>query len=339
MLSHKTQIYLLICISTILVSLYGSNNDALDNEPMHDSVLAKTLYLNAVGTVADMRFKSSYIDSNGAVGTNQVSWSNLAIQVEAAYLGSIVAIRNNDYDLANRCLKTVEFALSHQNNNGTFTGSSAKDKARFIVLSCAALTFLEKSMWTDKFVDRINYVVSKFHKIALWVKDHSASEPAIHNTNIKAAVALVLLKVGFKVDNDELFKEGESYLKQVFVNQDNCGFYLEEGGWDSSYQMVTCFLLYSIYIAVFFEVERQTQIIKSLELAYEWEKQRIDKNSGKIDGTGNTRTANEIAKSPESKSINYFEATLSLAYLYSLGFEQADIYADSVARYLVENVN
>jgi len=303
------------------------------------AILERALRLPAVDRVASIKFDPSLIDSEGAVGPNQLEWTNPRLQGEGAYWGSIVAIKERDGELADRALRAVELALEHQLPDGSFEGGSPDDDLKFTGQALAALTLLQNSPWSGQLANRMDGVLASLHQTALWVEEQAELlvDPETEYTNVKAALAFILLKVGHHNSDTGLVETGEEYLSQVFNNQDPSGYFLEKDGWDTSYQMVTCRLLYFIYLSDFCSSQLRATIASSLQLAFEWEKQRIDPDTGRVDDTGNTRTANEVENSPEGKLINYFEVAMALAYLYSLGFEGAGKLAEAVSIYGEEN--
>ena len=300
------------------------------------ALLSEALGLGAVEKVTRLRFDGSLISPNGAVGENKEKWANVTIQGEAAYYGTITAIRESREELASRSLRAIEFALAHQLANGTFEKSEPKDNLRFAVFGLAALSFLQNSGFAEQLSDRIGNAITKLHSTATWIKDNAPFDASTRNSNIKAALAFVLLKTGHHNKDKALVESGENYLQQVLASQDASGYYVEydvngNAGWDSSYQMVTAYLLYFTYLSNVSPAHSAT-IKKSLQSSFNWEKARINPN-GRIEDKGNRRTTNEPSLSPEGKGINYIEAALSLAYLHSLGIKEAAQLAGTVAEY------
>lgn len=293
----------------------------------------KALKTESAEYVASVKFSENMINEEGLVSINQNYWEDAGIQGEGSYWCMITAIQDEDIDLIDKSIKAIEVTLTHSNSDGTFESTDDKGNARFIVFSLASITLLEDSRFYEKYSQRVSGIMYSLQNSAQWYYDVIHNDAGIGNTNYKFSAAFVLLKVGYHTDDNTLINYGEQYLTEALNNQDEDGYYLEEGGFDTSYQMVSVYLLYFIYHIPYCDSSCQSSILNSLQLAYEWGSDKIESN-GKVSDEGNTRTANNISGSPENKLINYYEVILSFCYLYGLGFDGALPYSELVTDYL-----
>jgi hypothetical protein len=293
----------------------------------------KALRTEPARFVASEKFSENIINEEGLVSVNQSSWVDAGIQGEGSYWCMITAIQNGDTGLIDKSLKAIEVTITHSNGDGTFEATDDKGNARFIVFSLASITLLEDTDFYQNYSQRISDIIYYLQDSAQWYYDIIHVDPGIENTNYKFSAAFVLLKVGYHINDNTFINLGEQYLSEALNNQDEDGYYLEEGGYDTSYQMVSVYLLYFIYHIQDCDSGCKSSIMNSLQLAYEWESDKIESN-GKVSDEGNTRTANNISDSPENKLINYYEVILSFCYLYGLGFDGALSYAELVTDYL-----
>lgn len=298
-----------------------------DSEP--DSV--STLEANRIlsDTLAQTILGSMFspqrdLAENGAVGANQQGYVNIRPQAEGAYLALALGVARADRALIERGVRALEFGLPYQKSDGSFEGSSEQDVARFGVYGTRSYNLLANSMYAKSFAGRLDTIFEALLRTDQALLDLLPSHPEIYeNTNQVAMLAYAFVVGGQQADDATLRARGEELLRWVLSVQQANGVFPEMGGHDSHYQAVSMMALAHIYLYSDSK-DHQRTIRPALEAALEWEKARIS-SSGRIDDTGNTRTANDPANSPEGKQIDPREVALSLVYMSYLGpeFSQA----------------
>ncbi len=335
-------IIIIICFSsyfalTVIWSAENNNNNLDENTGEMNPILQKAMSIDSIDTIVSFKFKPTYLNANGEFIQNQNSWTDPVVQGEGAYWAVIYSIRNNDSTVADLSLKAIELALTHLKSDHTIEGGELKELYRFLVYALASCTFLEASIWANSISTRINAVISKMKESAELVLDNIIFDSTFEDSNNQAACAFIAYKIGLNQQNIPLIQKGDDFLTDFFSHQEPEGYYTEAAGTDTSYQMVSCFVLYFIYLTKDVTDTVKTAISQSLEKAYTWEIERINITTGYIDDTNNTRTANSIENSPEHKVINYYDVAIAFCYLYSLDYTDANNYAISITNYIINN--
>ena len=278
------------------------------------------------------------ISANGLAGPNRSSWRSVFYQADGAYFATLMAIHTGDPDLADKALRCVEVGLAHQDDNGTFD-HDLKSTLRFAILGSASLSFLSQPEFAPLLEERIDLALRQFVPTGALLlemtEDPELLEELRETANVVTGVAFVLAYLGDRFELDDFRSAGLALAYDVMDNlQAEEGYYLEKGGWDTGYQTVSMRGLYFLYESVGLEESARADIIASLRAACAWETSRIDP-TGRIDDTGNTRTANSLEDSPEGKQINYGAVAMTFAFLSSLGegFEEAETYYELVKAY------
>ena len=122
----------------------------------------------------------------------------------------------------------------------------------------------------------------------------------------------IAFELGGQVLSDNSFVQtGVNFVNQGLALQATDGYYMENGGWDSSYNG-TSMLAIETLLTYSTNSAQVAQLTASLASAASWEESRI-LASGQVLTTGNTRTAGqETGPSGGLKTINYGEVAASL---------------------------
>lgn len=282
-------------------------------------------------------FSHTDIRRSGAAGGNTRLSANVAPQGEAAYYAVLLGLAESNSDHLYAAIDALEFGLSLQTSDGGFRGQGSAEVFRFLVFGQAALSILQHSRYRHGFSTQIDSVMDDLLVSVRTISELLDGESGTDNSNIQAAAAFLFYAYGDSYDDSALRQAAEDSLGFVIEHQDPSGYYLEHGGWDSSYQMVNVFTLFFLYLISGNEADRQATILQSLEAGWQWMSPRIDRTTGRIDDAGNTRTANDPADSSEGKGSNYFDASLGLVYLFALEFAGAEGAADAAVAYLMSS--
>lgn len=300
------------------------NPTTLPAEPVTPSMLeTNTILVDPIAEeiLLTMFTPEKDIGINGAVGPNQIPGNfNIRFQGDGSYLALALGITRSSEEMIQRGVRAIEFGLTRQNQDGTFTGSSEQDCARFGLFGLRSYNLVTHSAYGKQIPDRLENIFQRLLRTQTYLLDQLPSHPEIYETTNQAAMlAYVLTITGQHSGRFSFLSKGESLLQWVLDSQRADGVFPEMNGHDSHYQTVTLLMLTNMYIHTSNPAHRQA-IYPSILKGYQWMRTRISP-SGRINDEGNTRTANNPADSPENKQINPREIALTLLYLSCLGPE------------------
>ncbi|HBC57716.1 MAG TPA: hypothetical protein DCZ03_11175, partial [Gammaproteobacteria bacterium] len=123
------------------------------------------------------------------------------------------------------------------------------------------------------------------------------------------------------------------WLREVLSQQTKEGVFLEKGGWDSSYQAVSCLNLMWLMMAT-----QEAQLTSPIARGMKWLSSRVSAD-GEISVVGNTRTGRRQEKFfAKVKRVNYFEVALAFFYWGELSGEKQYIEtAETIIEFLVQH--
>lgn len=274
-------------------------------------------------------------DAKGLTGSNREngSWLESGPQRGSAR-GVLAAVVLDNLPLADQAWRGIELAFSHQRPDGGFdavdrpNGTSAKDlpaaveTAYFFLQEVGrAILVIRQSPHEAHFHDRI---VALLPKIRRGTDFLTAGFPTIipkvgHAVNRVLIAAKAFGTCGVVLGDEKLLALSRQLVAHAITLRDKEGVFIENGGRDSSYNVVS--ILMGQVLALHVPLPEFEAILPA---AVAWQLTRV-LPTGEIDVRGNTRTGVGKEKSyfGTPKKVNYNEVILALTYYGLVHRDQA----------------
>jgi len=264
-------------------------------------------------------------DEKGFTGSNHLmgTWIEAGTQ-RGSCRGVIAGVVTGDCARADLAWRGVEETFHHQRADGGFeasdrpNGKSAKpigaavETAYFFLQECGRMILvIRESPHEAHFRDRIAVLEPKLRRACAFILagyDHIIADSSRAVNRIIIA-AKAFGTCGVALHDDELTATSRRLIAHALTLRDAAGVFIENGGRDSSYNVVS--ILFGTVLGLHVPLP---DFEAALPAAMEWQLSRI-KPSGEIDVTGNTRTGIGKEASPftgEVKDVNYGEAVQAL---------------------------
>jgi hypothetical protein len=278
-------------------------NESLSYENMLDGIDAKLL----LQTVEQP-------DINGALSRNKNGYFSVRFQMNMTKLSDL-SIKANRIDALKEYLKTLEYSFSHQYSNGSYQLTIPEDLMNDLSInlpnkgdSVSAVAFFNyalaislNSLHESKWYNYDNEAVEIKNKIEAFLPNiQKTLNYLINNQSVLRQIdgqapnrlffdALAFYGLGKVVKNNKALTLATEFinLELNLVNKEQ-GFFIEGGGWDSSYNGVAIKLGLELYSMLPNSHPDKTKLEKALVCATLWQQSRI-LESGEISAEGNTR--------------------------------------------------
>jgi hypothetical protein len=220
-------------------------------------------------------------------------------------------------------LKMFEWALNHQESNGSFkgTGDTFHSTALFVEAAAHSLLLLQSSDSAKRYATQIGRYRTMVRKAAQWMIQPTVwSQGLAHNRPFTHRYYLVASALGLShllTHDPQLLEPAHLALRQGLALQRRDGVNPERHGYDSSYQMLG--LVYAQRWLVYFPQDPlNPQISAMLHRGMSWMRTRISA-AGEIETAGNTRTGGqERRRSGKVKVVDFLTTVRGLAYWSNL---------------------
>jgi len=242
--------------------------------------------------VLDTVTNNSEPDSNGAMQLNQARWTDIVYQRIAIPLIWVGAVEN-DTSKIDDGWKAIDFANAHMTQDGGFSTAPGRtmnesEMAFWIAAVTHAFAVLNESPLGSRYAQREATALAAIRKNVEWLNadqrvanlvkfDGPATNRLFDDANAFAYSSLLL-------KDPQLQKRGEYFLQQALAHERSDGVFLEDNGYDSSYQGAS--LLNATYYALLGE---NTQLRNALLVGTNREVEAVDTRGG-LDTSQNTRT-------------------------------------------------
>ncbi len=306
-------------VTLFLLSLTACTRDAEVKDVLQNSYVCKTIAVqNKYSRIPLLEsFEESLLQgiasidiptANGAMGRNKAGYFHVRFQMGISSQADYAVYNENTLALE-YAIKAIEYAFVYQLEDGNFELVVPQDLASqtpqaadvasgvsfFLSSLGLALTTLDESTWYHSapmasYKNRIELLRPKIDRAAAWlqtqqtlleVADQEAPNRLFFN-------ALAFYSLGKWLGHSTLQATGLSFAKAALSMKHPNGYFLENGGWDSSYQGVGINVGFNLY-SVLPETEiLKTQLWDGLSCASDWQKSRILEN-GEISTQGNKR--------------------------------------------------
>ena len=291
---------------------------------------------------------SPTIAPNGAIGENTARSENVSFQRNADYTALLGLLEDSAGDIA-AAISAMQYGFNQEQADGSFSNpqlassgayNNASADAFFLQSFAQICLALKNSPLWPTFSSQILAFGPQFSKamsrLASQASILSSGDAQIPNHLLFDALAFEL--GGDLLNNNSLNQIGANFVNQALAMQSPAGYFIERGGWDSSYNG-TSMLDEEQLITYSNNPAQVSQLAASLSSAATWEETRIATN-GEVSIVGNTRTGgqeNDLNGAP--KTVDYLEVGTSLLYAGAiLNSAQATSAGNAVAAYgLMQN--
>ena len=299
-------------------------------------------------------------DPEGALSRNKEGYFSVRFQMNMPKLTDL-ALVSERMDALDEFRKTIGYAFSHQNENGSFQLNPPEELVNDPAIqlpvkadSISAITFFSYALGISLNALSESQWYAKSHSISA-----SRNEISSHNPNIEKTLLYlmdnkqILKQADFKAPNRLLFNaiafyslgthsghaEAQSSAIEFLDMALNLidgkeGYFIEAGGWDSSYNGVAIKLGLELYSMLPVSHPFKEPLEKALICAVKWQESRI-LSSGEISTEGNTRVypGGESFLSEEKKVD--VEKTVRAFYYFSVltGKQEYHELADRIVGY------
>lgn len=268
-------------------------------------------------------------DEKGFMGSNRQAgyWIEAGTQ-RGCCRGVITGVVTDDLARADDAWRGVELTFAHQRADGGFeandrpNGASAKpfgaavETAFFFLQECGRMILvIRESPHEAHFHDRIAAMEPKLRRATAFIT--SGYDNIIHDSSRAVNRIVIAAKAfgtcGVALHDEQLIATSRQLIAHALTLRDQDGVFIENGGRDSSYNVVS--ILFGEVLALHVPIP---EFEAALPAAMAWQLTRIREN-GEVDVTGNTRTGVGKEKSyfGEPKNVNYGEVVQALT-LYGL---------------------
>lgn len=291
---------------------------------MNEYELLKALRSSGYRTLVTGRAGATQY-ANGAVGHNVPNYLHAAEQRHAIWFVQR-GILNTSTDDMLKAVNAMGYGFAHQTISGNFSNTLGKSAAE---MSEADAFFVQGFARTyvdlrgAGYADRLDKYASELTRALSWLVQNKANLVALAgDAPNRLLFDAIALRVGGRlVGHSMAMSEGWDLVSRAMQTQNFNGYFVEKGGWDSSYNAVSCLNLGWLILDEPDAFAKNT-MLAAYKKAVEWEATRI-KPTGEVDATGNTRTGlgQETTLWGDDKGINYAEVALS--------FYQASVLLDA----------
>jgi hypothetical protein len=296
-----------------------------------------------------MRYYSRSVSvdrNNGAVGLNQKEYISVGLQRHSSELIAY-GLLTKDTALIGTGIKVLEYSFNYQQPDGSFrttpqsitAGSAAQDGAFFYYDLGYSMLLLKDSQWfqtaseTESLRSRADNLQDPAKTSLTWLvgrepvlieKDRSGTNRLLYDAN-------AYYLVGKATGRSDALKLGESFARRALQQQASEGFFVERGGYDSSYNAVSLRQAILLYTNLKSDATSLKQDLgKAIDKSVAWQLTRIAP-TGEVLTEGNTRIkpiGEQYTLTGTVKKVDYKEVVLALDYYAKLS---GDIVAQDAA--------
>jgi hypothetical protein len=265
-------------------------------------------------------------DAKGLTGSNRTNgtWLEAGPQ-RGSCRGVVAAVVAGDLALADTAWRGIEVAFEHQREDGGFdaairpngqsarSGGAAVETAYFFLQELGrAILVIRQSPHEVHFHERIAALEPRIRRACDFI---TAGYPTIiskssHAVNRIIIAAKAFGTCGLVLHDEKLIATSRKLITHALTLRDKDGVFIENGGRDSSYNVVSIFYGQTLALHV-----PLPEFEAALPQAVAWQLTRI-RDNGEVDVTGNTRTGvgKETSYTGKPKDVNYNEVVFALTH-------------------------
>ncbi len=265
-------------------------------------------------------------DAKGLTGSNRGNGSWLEAGPQRGSCRAVIAaVVAGDLAAADAAWRGIDVAFAHQRDDGGFeaevrpNGASAKpygaavETAYFFLQELGrAILVIRQSPHENHFHARIEALEPRIRRACDFI---SGGYDTIIERSSKAVNRIVIAAkafgtCGLVLKDERLVATSRKLVAHALTLRDAEGVFIEHGGRDSSYNVVS--ILFGQVLALHVSLP---EFEAALPAAVKWQLSKI-RESGEVDVTGNTRTGvgKEKSYSGQPKNVNYNEVVFALTY-------------------------
>jgi hypothetical protein len=278
-------------------------------------------------------------DAKGLTGSNRGNGNWLEAGPQRGSCRAVIAaVVAGDLAAADAAWRGIDVAFAHQRDDGGFeaevrpNGASAKpygaavETAYFFLQELGrAILVIRQSPHEAHFHARIEALEPKIRRACDFV---SGGYDTIIERSSKAVNRIVIAAkafgtCGLVLKDERLVATSRKLVAHALTLRDAEGVFIEHGGRDSSYNVVS--ILFGQVLALHVPLP---EFEAAMPAAVKWQLSKIREN-GEVDVTGNTRTGvgKEKSYSGQPKNVNYNEVVFALTYFGIVHHDQAALAA------------
>lgn len=264
--------------------------------------------------------------ANGFTGGNRANGSWLEAGPQRGSCRAVIAaVVAGDLAAADDAWRGIEVAFAHQRADGGFeaeirpNGTSARplgaavETAFFFLQELGrAILVIRQSPHEAHFHARIAALEPKLRRACDFIS--AGYDTIIANSSHAVNRIIIAAKAfgtcGLVLHDDKLVATARKLIALALTRRDQGGVFIENGGRDSSYNVVSIFFgqVLALHVPL-------PEFEAALPAAVAWELTRI-RDTGEVDVTGNTRTGvgKEKSYTGRPKNVNYNEVVFALTY-------------------------
>jgi hypothetical protein len=287
---------------------------------------------------------------NGALGLNRKGYVGVFNQRHSSEFIIRASSNQEPKDIENG-IKTIEYAFSYQNPDGSFPDFQPKSTPRGAASAVAfflqdlghTLLLSQQSPWFQNSPanqisrKRLQVVMGKAEISLNWLLQNQNN---LYQSDRKAANRLFIDAAAFYLMGKALRSQparqaGLDFLNRALSMQAENGYFLENGGYDSSYNAVSLQIAQQIFCQFAEEPSAtRSRLWSAIDQSMQWQLSRI-LPSGQVSTVGNTRVyAGGEKYFEKAKSVDYNSLCIALNYYAGLsGKPDAIRYAQQVLSY------
>ena len=265
-------------------------------------------------------------DAKGLTGSNRTNgtWLEAGPQ-RGSCRGVVAAVVAGDLAAADAAWRGIEVAFEHQREDGGFdaairpngqsarSGGAAVETAYFFLQELGrAILVIRQSPHEVHFHERIAALEPRIRRACDFI---TAGYPTIiskssHAVNRIIIAAKAFGTCGLVLHDEKLIATSRKLITHALTLRDKDGVFIENGGRDSSYNVVSIFYGQTLALHV-----PLPEFEAALPQAVAWQLTRI-RDNGEVDVTGNTRTGvgKETSYTGKPKDVNYNEVVFALTH-------------------------
>lgn len=262
----------------------------------------------------------------GLSGANRINGAWLEAGPQRGSCRAVVtAVVNDDLAAADEAWRGVDVAFAHQRADGGFeaatrpNGESARAPAAavetayfFLQELGRTILIIRESPHEAHFHDRIASLEPKIRRGCDFIAAgyDGIIQKSSHAVNRIVIAAKAFGTCGLVLHDESLVATSRRLVAHALTLRDGDGVFIENGGRDSSYNVVS--ILYGQQLALHVPLP---DLDAALPAAVGWELTRV-LATGEVDVRGNTRTGvgREKSYTGQPKNVNYNEVALALTY-------------------------
>lgn len=305
----------------------GGSGTIITTSTISQTISEQSILQSAyVKSVLSTLYNPDSIAENGAIGRNKNGFSDVAAQRGAVFI-ILRGIAENNQNTIDKGIKAIEYGFQFQEADGHFSnghGLTALEAisadAFFIQAVGHAALAVKQSPYNDVFSPRFNALSDEIGLSLNWLNQNKneliSQDNGVPNRLLFDANAFILN--GIFLNRNDLIAIGKKFANAALDLQRDDGVFIENNGHDSSYQATSILNLEFLWLYTD-DTQLKNRAYTSLNKAVEWEKTRINAETGEVSVEGNTRTGScQELFLGECKMVSYPEVINALIYWYAI---------------------